>query len=81
MEINFMLAGIIAVVFFVIKFINLRFIKKEDEPIKPIAIDSILVFLSVIVGLLISEQFGIWISYEPKQHSRVVEFILHGFHG
>jgi hypothetical protein len=58
MEINFMLAGIIAVVFFVIKFINLRFIKKEDEAIKPIAIDSILVFLSVIIGLLISEQFG-----------------------
>lgn len=53
-----MLAGIIAVVFFVIKFINLRFLKKEDSAIKPIAIDTVIVFLSVIVGLLISEQFG-----------------------
>ena len=58
MEINFFLAGIVAVIFFIIKFVNIRFIKKENEPIKPIAIDSVIVFLSVIVGLLVCDQFG-----------------------
>ena len=58
MENKFILAGIICVVFFVIKFINIKFIKKEDEPLKPITIDALIVFISVFVGLLISEQFG-----------------------
>ena len=58
MENKLVLAGIISVVFFIIKFIDIKFIKKEDEPLKPITIDALIVFLSVFVGLLISEQFG-----------------------
>ena len=58
MEINFTLAVIISIVFFIIKFINLKFIIKTNEPIKPITIDTVLVFLSVILGLFISDQFG-----------------------
>jgi hypothetical protein len=36
----------------------LKLIKKTDTPLKPIMIDSSIVFISVIVGLLITEQFG-----------------------
>ena len=58
MENKFVLAAIISVVYFIIKFINIKFIKKEDHPLKPITIDALIVFLSVFVGLLINEQFG-----------------------
>ncbi len=58
MENKFVLAGITSVIFFIIKFINIKFVRKDDEPLKPITIDSLIVFLSVFIGLSISEQFG-----------------------
>ena len=58
MENKLVLSGIICVVFFIIKFINIKFIKKEDEPLKPMTLDSLIVFIAVYIGLIISEQFG-----------------------
>jgi hypothetical protein len=55
----FVLAGIIAIVFFLIKFIEMRFIQKEAKPIKGILIDSIIVFIASVLGIYLMEQFGI----------------------
>ncbi len=52
------LPAIIAVVFFIVKFIENRFISKEPKPLKEILTNSIVVFISGILGMFLSEQFG-----------------------
>ena len=52
----FVAAGIISFVFFLVKFIEMRFIKREDYPLKILVKDSLIVFFSVIVGHYIVEQ-------------------------
>ena len=51
MENSIQIAIIIAVVFFIIKFIDIKFIKKSDQPLKSILIDSLITFVSTILGL------------------------------
>mgnify|MGYP001210920345 CR=1 FL=1 len=58
MENSIQIAIIIAVVFFIIKFIDIKFIKKSDQPLKSILIDSLITFVSTILGLFIMDQFG-----------------------
>ena len=45
-----MIALIIAIVFLVIKFIEMRFIDKESKPLKILIRDSLLVYFSVVFG-------------------------------
>lgn len=52
----FMIALIIAIVFLVIKFIEMRFIDKESKPLKLLIRDTLLVYLSVVAGYFILEQ-------------------------
>jgi hypothetical protein len=52
----FMIALIIAIVFLVIKFIEMRFIDKESKPLKLLIRDALLVYLSVVAGYFILEQ-------------------------
>ena len=59
MENIFLCALIISITYFILKFINLKFIKKSDEALKPIFMDSLFVFVSVILGLLINDQFNV----------------------
>jgi hypothetical protein len=47
----------IALIFMLIKFIDMRYISKEDKPLKLIVIDTIVVYFSVIAGHFILEQF------------------------
>jgi hypothetical protein len=49
-------AGIISVVFFIVKFIEMRFIDKESKPLKLLVRDTLLVFFSVIFGNFVIEQ-------------------------
>jgi hypothetical protein len=49
-------AGIISIVFFIVKFIEMRFIEKESRPLKFLIKDTLLVFFSVITGYFILEQ-------------------------
>ena len=49
-------ALIIAIVFLVIKFIEMRFIDKESKPLKLLIRDTLLVYLSVVAGYFILEQ-------------------------
>ena len=52
----FVIAGIIAFIFFLAKFIEMRFVEKESKPLKLLIRDSLIVYFSVIVGYFILEQ-------------------------
>ena len=52
----FIIAAIISIVFFITKFIEMRFIEKESKPLKLLIRDSLLVYFSVIFGYFILEQ-------------------------
>jgi hypothetical protein len=49
---------IISSLFLVIKFIEIRFITKKEVPPKILLRDSIVVYISVILGYYLSLQFG-----------------------
>jgi hypothetical protein len=54
----FLVAGIISVIFFISKFLEMRYININDEP-KPLKFlirDSLLVYISVIIGSFILDQ-------------------------
>ena len=52
----FIFAGIISIVFLILKFIEMRFIEKENKPLKVLIKETILVYFSVISGYFILEQ-------------------------
>jgi hypothetical protein len=54
----FVIAGIISVIFLIIKFIEMRFVDKESKPLKLLIRDAIVVFFSVISGNFIMEQLS-----------------------
>jgi hypothetical protein len=49
-------AAIISVVFFIVQFIEMRFVDKESKPLKLLVRDSLLVYFSVICGNFVIEQ-------------------------
>ena len=51
-------AGIIAVVYSLIKFVEMRMILKESRPVKELLRDSIIVYISAIAGMFIIDQMG-----------------------
>ena len=51
-------AGIIAVVYSLIKFVEMRMILKESRPVKELLRDTIMVYLSAIAGMFIIDQMG-----------------------
>lgn len=52
----FLIAGIIAVIFFIGKFLEMRYVDDEVKPLKTLIKDSLLVYLSVVSGVFILEQ-------------------------
>ena len=54
----FVNAGVIAVVYSLIKFVEMRMILKEARPIKELLRDTIMVYISAIAGMFIIEQMG-----------------------
>jgi hypothetical protein len=56
MENIFLVAGIIAVIFLIAKFIEMRFIEKENKPLKLLIRDTILVYLCIVIGLFTIDQ-------------------------
>jgi len=56
MENMFVIAGIISVIFFIVKFLEMRFLDKESKSLKLLVRDSLLVYFSVICGYFILEQ-------------------------
>jgi len=54
----FLTAVAVAVSYLIFRFIEMRIILKENKPIKILARDTLLVYLSVILGTFVMEQFG-----------------------
>jgi len=52
----FLTATIITIVFFIIKFIEMRCVEKESKPLKFLIRDCLVVYLSVIGGHFVLEQ-------------------------
>jgi hypothetical protein len=52
----FVISGIISFTFFIVKFIEMRFIEKESKPLKFLIRDSLLVYFSVIISYFIIDQ-------------------------
>tara|TARA_B100001093_G_C26456476_1_gene854578 strand:- start:118 stop:357 length:240 start_codon:yes stop_codon:yes gene_type:complete len=52
-------AAIVSVIFFLIKFFEMRFIIKENKPLKVLVIDSLIVFISTTLTLFLLQQFNI----------------------
>jgi hypothetical protein len=58
MENVFIVAMIISIVFFIGKFVEMRFIEKENKPLKFLIRDTILVYFSVIISNFIITQIN-----------------------
>jgi hypothetical protein len=58
MESIFVIAGVISIIFFISKFIEMRFIEKENKPLKLLIRDTLLVYISVILGNFILKQLN-----------------------
>ena len=56
MENKFFIASVISITYLIFKFIEMRFIEKENKPLKVLLRDTILVYFSVVTGLFIFEQ-------------------------
>jgi len=54
----FIIAFIIAIVFLIVKFTEMRFIEKESKPLKLLIRDALLVYFSVIAGNFLLEQIN-----------------------
>ena len=52
----FLVAGIISVIFFIAKFLEMRYVDKEPKPLKYLIRDSLLVYVSIIMGNFVAEQ-------------------------
>ena len=54
----FLVAGFISAIFFIGKFLEMRYIEKESKPLKFLIRDSLLVYISVVSGSFIIEQLN-----------------------
>jgi hypothetical protein len=52
----FLIAGIISIIYFIAKFLEMRFIEKESKPLKFLVRDTLVVYVSVIAGNFVYEQ-------------------------
>lgn len=52
----FLIAGIISVIFFIAKFLEMRYVDNEPKPLKILIRDSLVVYVTVIIGSFIVEQ-------------------------
>lgn len=57
MENLFILALIISVVFFLCKFLEMRFILKEVRPLKELIREALHVYVCSVIGLFVASQF------------------------
>ena len=54
----FLVAGIISIIFFVVKFLEMRYVEKESKPLKILIRDALVVYVSVVAGMFILEQLA-----------------------
>ena len=57
---NIYLTGlVISITFLLAKFFEMRFITKENKPLKTIIVDTIFVYFSVVIGYHVIDQFSL----------------------
>ena len=56
MDNYFFTGGIIAIVFALFKFAEMRLVLKENKPVKDLVRDTVLVYLSSVVALFVGDQ-------------------------
>jgi hypothetical protein len=54
----FLVAGIISIIFFIAKFLEMRYIEKEAKPLKVLIRDTLIVYISVVLGSFILDQLN-----------------------
>jgi heme/copper-type cytochrome/quinol oxidase subunit 4 len=54
----FVIAAVVSIVFLIMKFIEMRFIEKENKPLKFLIRDALLVYISVVSGYFIFDQLN-----------------------
>ena len=54
----FIIAGMISLIYLIIKYLEMKFIVKEPKPVKIMIRDTIIVYLSIVSGNFVLEQFG-----------------------
>ena len=52
----FIISAVISIIFLIAKFIEMRFIEKENKPLKLLIRDTLLVYVSVICGYFVVNQ-------------------------
>ena len=52
----FLNAGIISVVYLLVRFAEMRIILKESKPLKELAKDTLIVYFSIVLGIYVIEQ-------------------------
>jgi len=52
----FLVAGIISIIYFIAKFLEMRYVDNEPKPLKFLIRDSLLVYVSVVCGSFIMDQ-------------------------
>ena len=52
----FVNAGAVAIIFLIMKFIEMRFIEKENKPLKELIKDTLIVYISVLSGFYLLDQ-------------------------
>lgn len=58
MENIFVIASLIAFFYMIVKFIEMRFIEKDNKPLKVLIKDTLVVYLCVLLGNFIIEQIN-----------------------
>ena len=56
---NFLFAFILGIIYLLFKFIDMRYIKKENKPLKDLILDSSIVFISSLITFLLFDQFNL----------------------
>lgn len=56
---NLLISLIISIIYLLFKFFDMRFIKKENLPIKNLVLDSCLVFISSLLTFFLFNQFNL----------------------
>mgnify|MGYP001595190494 FL=1 len=49
---------VVAIMYIILRFIEMRFILKENKPLKVLFRDTIIVYLSAVSGLFVLDQFA-----------------------
>ncbi len=52
-------SSLISIIYLIIKFLEMRFVSKENKPLKKLLLDALIVFVASIITSFIFEQFDI----------------------